>query len=338
MTRDLVERTMGPTKKAMADADLTGNDINKIILVGGSSRIPAVQQAIRSILNKEPSKGVNPDECVSVGAAIQGGVLVGEVKDVLLLDVTPLSLGIETLGGVCTKIIERNTTIPTSKSQIFSTAADNQPSVDIHVLQGEREMAADNKTLGRFELSDIPPAPRGVPRIEVKFDIDANGIVHVSAKDLGTGKEQKITIQSDSGMSKEDIDRMVKEAKAHEAEDKKRKEAIDTKNQGEALSYQAEKTIKDLGDKADKAKVAEVEKANAALKEALKGTDTEAIKKATEALQKPLYELSAAAYQAAGAQGAQAGPQPGAGNAQQEEKKNDDDVVDADFTDVNDKK
>ena len=339
MTRDLVERTIGPTKKAMADADLTGNDINKIILVGGSSRIPAVQQAIRSILNKEPSKGVNPDECVSVGAAIQGGVLVGEVKDVLLLDVTPLSLGIETLGGVCTKIIERNTTIPTSKSQIFSTAADNQPSVDIHVLQGEREMAADNKTLGRFELSDIPPAPRGVPRIEVKFDIDANGIVHVSAKDLGTGKEQKITIQSDSGMSKEDIDRMVKEAKAHEAEDKKRKEAIDTKNQGEALSYQAEKTIKDLGDKADKAKVAEVEKANAALKEALKGTDTEAIKKATEALQKPLYELSAAAYQAAGAQaGAQAGPQPGAGNAQQEEKKNDDDVVDADFTDVNDKK
>lgn len=342
MTRDLVERTMGPTKKAMADADLTGSDINKIILVGGSSRIPAVQQAIRSILNKEPSKGVNPDECVSVGAAIQGGVLVGEVKDVLLLDVTPLSLGIETLGGVCTKIIERNTTIPTSKSQIFSTAADNQPSVDIHVLQGEREMAADNKTLGRFELSDIPPAPRGVPRIEVKFDIDANGIVHVSAKDLGTGKEQKITIQSDSGMSKEDIDRMVKEAKAHEAEDKKRKEAIDTKNQGEALSYQAEKTIKDLGDKADKAKVAEVEKANAALKEALKGTDTEAIKRATEALQKPLYELSAAAYQAAGAQagaqGAQAGPQPGAGNAQQEEKKNDDDVVDADFTDVNDKK
>ena len=342
MTRDLVERTMGPTKKAMADADLTGSDINKIILVGGSSRIPAVQQAIRSILNKEPSKGVNPDECVSVGAAIQGGVLVGEVKDVLLLDVTPLSLGIETLGGVCTKIIERNTTIPTSKSQIFSTAADNQPSVDIHVLQGEREMAADNKTLGRFELSDIPPAPRGVPRIEVKFDIDANGIVHVSAKDLGTGKEQNITIQSDSGMSKEDIDRMVKEAKAHEAEDKKRKEAIDTKNQGEALSYQAEKTIKDLGDKADKAKVAEVEKANAALKEALKGTDTEAIKKATEALQKPLYELSAAAYQAAGAQagaqGAQAGPQPGAGNAQQEEKKNDDDVVDADFTDVNDKK
>ena len=345
MTHDLVQRTMEPTRKAMADADLTGNDINKIILVGGSSRIPAVQDAIRTILDKEPSKGVNPDECVSVGAAIQGGVLVGEVKDVLLLDVTPLSLGIETLGGVCTKIIERNTTIPTSKSQIFSTAADNQPSVDIHVLQGEREMAADNKTLGRFELSDIPPAPRGVPRIEVKFDIDANGIVHVSAKDLGTGKEQKITIQSDSGMSKEDIDRMVKEAKAHEAEDKKRKDEIDTKNNGEALAYQAEKTIKDLGDKADKAKVAEVEKANAALKEALKGTDTEAIKKATEALQKPLYELSAAAYQAAGAQGApgagagaQAGPQPGAQGGASSAKKDDDDVVDAEYTDVNDKK
>ena len=345
MTHDLVQRTMEPTRKAMADADLTGNDINKIILVGGSSRIPAVQDAIRTILDKEPSKGVNPDECVSVGAAIQGGVLVGEVKDVLLLDVTPLSLGIETLGGVCTKIIERNTTIPTSKSQIFSTAADNQPSVDIHVLQGEREMAADNKTLGRFELSDIPPAPRGVPRIEVKFDIDANGIVHVSAKDLGTGKEQKITIQSDSGMSKEDIDRMVKEAKAHEAEDKKRKDEIDTKNNGEALAYQAEKTIKDLGDKADKAKVDAVQKAIDHLKETLKGGDTEAIKKATEELQKPLYELSAAAYQAAGAQGApgagagaQAGPQPGAQGGASSAKKDDDDVVDAEYTDVNDKK
>ena len=344
MTHDLVQRTMEPTRKAMADADLTGNDINKIILVGGSSRIPAVQDAIRTILDKEPSKGVNPDECVSVGAAIQGGVLVGEVKDVLLLDVTPLSLGIETLGGVCTKIIERNTTIPTSKSQVFSTAADNQPSVDIHVLQGEREMAAANKTLGRFELSDIPPAPRGVPRIEVKFDIDANGIVHVSAKDLGTGKEQKITIQSDSGMSKEDIDRMVKEAKAHEAEDKKRKDEIDTKNNGEALAYQAEKTIKDLGDKADKAKVDAVQKAIDHLKETLKGGDTEAIKKATEELQKPLYELSAAAYQAAGAQGApgagQAGPQPGAQQSAgaSSAKKDDDDVVDAEYTDVNDKK
>jgi molecular chaperone DnaK len=340
LTATLVERTMEPTRKAMADAELSGSDIDKIILVGGSSRIPAVQEAIKKFFGKEPHRGVNPDECVSVGAAIQGGVLVGEVKDVLLLDVTPLSLGIETLGGVCTKIIERNTTIPTSKSQVFSTAADNQPSVDIHVLQGEREMASGNKTLGRFELSDIPPAPRGVPRIEVKFDIDANGIVHVSAKDLGTGKEQKITIQSDSGMSKDDIDRMVKEAEAHAAEDKAQKESIEVRNNADSLVYQSEKTIKDLGDKADKAQVEKVQAAAEKVKEALKGTDNEAIKKATEELQKPLYEMSAAAYQsaqqAAGAQGA-----PGAGaqeQAQGGEKKDDDNVVDAEYTEVKDDK
>ena len=338
LTADLVERTMGPTRKAMEDANLSGSDIHKIILVGGSTRIPAVQEAIRKYLGKEPSKGINPDECVSVGAAIQGGVLAGDVKGVLLLDVTPLSLGIETLGGVCTRLIERNTTIPTKKSQVFSTAADNQPSVEINVLQGEREFARDNKSLGRFILSDIPPAPRGIPQIEVTFDIDANGIVNVSAKDLGTGKEQKITIQSDSGMSKEDIDRMVKEAEAHAAEDKKQKEAIDVKNSGDSLVYQAEKAIKDFGDKVDKAKVDEVQKACDHLKEVLKGNDTEAIKKATEELQKPLYELSTEAYKAAGAQ-QQAGPQPGAeqaGSSQSAGAAGDDNVVDAEYTEVKD--
>lgn len=334
LTADLVERTMGPTRKAMADADLQPSDIQKIILVGGSSRIPAVQNAIKTYLGKEPNKGVNPDECVSVGAAIQGGVLAGDVKDVLLLDVTPLSLGIETLGGVCTKIIERNTTIPTSKSQIFSTAADNQPSVDIHVLQGEREMAAGNKTLGRFELSDIPPAPRGVPRIEVKFDIDANGIVHVSAKDLGTGKEQKITIQSDSNMSKEDIDRMVREAEAHAAEDKKQKEKIEIRNNADALVYQAEKALTDIGDKADKAQTDKIRASIDNLKEKLKGTDDEAIKQATEDLQKLIYELSAAAYQAAQAAG---GAQPGQ-ETPQDQKPADDNVVDAEYKVMDDDK
>ncbi|WP_295918266.1 molecular chaperone DnaK [uncultured Anaerovibrio sp.] len=337
LTADLVERTMVPTRKAMEDAGLTGNDIDKILLVGGSSRIPAVQEAIRKYLGKEPHRGINPDECVSVGAAIQGGVLSGDYdeKGVVLLDVTPLSLGIETLGGVCTKIIERNTTIPTSKSQVFSTAADNQPAVEIHVLQGEREMAAGNKTLGRFNLTDIPPAPRGVPQIEVTFDIDSNGIVHVSAKDLGTGKSQNITIQSDSGMSKEDIDRMVKEAEAHAAEDKKQKENIEIRNNADSMVYQAEKVIKEMGDKADAAQIEKVKAGVEKVKEALKGTDNEAIKKATEELQQPLYEISAAAYQAAQqAQQAQGG-QSSAG-AQQAPK--DDNVVDADFTEVKEDK
>ncbi|SEJ90750.1 molecular chaperone DnaK [Propionispira arboris] len=336
LTASLVESTMEPTRKALQDSGLSASDIDKIILVGGSSRIPAVQEAIKKNLAKEPHRGVNPDECVAIGAAIQAGVLVGEVKDVLLLDVTPLSLGIETLGGVCTKIIERNTTIPTSKSQVFSTAADSQPSVDIHVLQGEREMAAGNKTLGRFELSDIPPAPRGVPRIEVSFDIDANGIVHVSAKDLGTGKEQKITITSDNGMSKEDIDRMVKEAEAHASEDKQHKDEVETRNNADSLVYQAEKTIKDLGDKADKTQVEKIQAAAEVVKEALKGTDLEAIKKATEELQKPLYEMSAAAYQAAEQAGAAQGQ--GAPEAGQAAGKKDDDVVDAEYKVVDDEK
>ena len=329
LTADLVEATMGPTRQALADSGLSQQDIDKVILVGGSTRIPAVQEALKKYLGQEPHRGVNPDECVAVGAAIQAGVLVGDVKDVLLLDVTPLSLGIETMGRVCTKIIERNTTIPTEKSQIFSTAADNQPSVDIHVLQGEREMADGNKTLGRFELSGIPPAPRGVPRIEVTFKIDANGIVHVSAKDLGTGKEQKITITSSGGMSNEEIDRMVKEAETHAAEDKKRKEEVEVRNNADSLVYQAEKAIKEVGEKADKALVEKVQKAADQLKESLKGTDIEKIKADTEELTKPLYEMSAAAYQEA--EGAQGAPQ------EQTEAK-DDNVVDAEYKVVDDEK
>lgn len=337
MTSDLVDRTIQCVHTALSDAKMTVNDIDKILLVGGSSRIPAVQEAIKRVLGKEPAHGVNPDECVAVGAAIQAGVLAGDVKDVLLLDVTPLSLGIETMGGVFTRIIDRNTTIPTSKKQIFSTATDNQPSVDIHVLQGEREMAADNKTLGRFELSGIPAAPRGVPQIEVAFDIDANGIVNVSAKDLGTGKEQKITITSSGSLSKEEVDKMVKEAQANEAADKKRRESVDAKNQTDTLIYQAEKTVKDMEGKGHDDKIKKVQEAINTLKETMKGDDVDKIKADTEALQKPLYELSAELYkqnQQNGQNGGTAGADAGAGaGASSDNKKNDDDVVDAEVVD-----
>ncbi len=297
LTAEFVEKTMGPTKQAMQDAGLTPDKIDKILLVGGSTRIPAVQDAVKKYLSKEPFKGINPDECVAVGAAIQAGVLTGEVKGLLLLDVTPLSLGIETYGGVFTKLIERNTTIPTKKSQIFSTAADGQTSVEVHVLQGEREMAAYNKTLGRFQLSGIPPAPRGVPQVEVTFDIDANGIAHVSAKDLGTGNEQKITITASTNLNDDEIDKAIKDAEKFAAEDKKKKEEVETRNNADSMVYQSEKTLKDLGDKLseeDKAKVeAEINK----VKEALKGTDNETIKQATETLTQSFYDVSAKIYQ-----------------------------------------
>lgn len=340
ITEDLVRMTEEPIDIALKDANLSINDIDKVLLVGGSSRIPAVQALIKNKFGKEASKGVNPDESVAVGAAVQAGVLKGEVKDVLLLDVTPLSLGIETLGGVFTTMIKRNTTIPTSKSQVFSTAADNQSAVDIHVLQGERAMAADNKTLGRFQLTDIPLAPRGVPQIQVTFDIDANGIVHVSAKDLGTGKEQKIEIKSSSGLSDEEIEKMQNDAKAHEAEDKKRKETITVKNNAESLIYQAQKTIKELGDKADAQKVKEINDAISKLQESLKGDDVEKIKVDADALTKPLHEMSQKMYeQAQKAQQAQQANQQASSAGQQQQKSGDkDNVVDADYKVVDDDK
>ena len=311
LTSDLIEATAGPTKQALADAGLDNGQVDRVILVGGSTRIPAISEMVKKITGKEPFKGVNPDEVVAVGAAIQGGVLAGEVKDIVLLDVTPLSLGIETLGGVFTRIIERNTTIPTQKKQIFSTAADNQTAVDIHVLQGEREFAADNVTLGRFRLEGIPPAPRGIPQIEVAFDIDANGIVHVSAKDLGTGKEQKITITTSSGLSEEQIERMMKEAEAHAEEDKKRKEQVELRNEADSLVYTVDKTLKDIGDKAAADHVEKVKKAKEELTSALAGEDYELIRSKKEELEKVLHDLSATIYQQTAQQaGAGAGPNP----------------------------
>lgn len=330
LTADLVEKTMSPSRQAMSDAGISAGDIDKVILVGGSTRMPSIQEAIKKMTNKEPYKGINPDESVAIGAAIQGGVLVGEVKDVVLLDVTPLSLGIETLGGVMTKIVERNTTIPVSRSQVFTTAADNQTSTDIHVLQGEREMAANNKTLGRFSLMDIPPAPRGIPQIEVTFDIDANGIVNVSAKDKGTGKSQRITIQSNSGLSDEDIDRMVKDAEENAEADKKMKEAVDTRNNADSLLFQTDKALKDAGETVEAADKEAIENAQKDLRTALEGDDTEDIKAKTEALTQALYKMTEKMYAAAQAQAnAQAEAQGENAGATGE-----DGTFDADYTEV----
>ncbi|WP_409289367.1 molecular chaperone DnaK [Peribacillus sp. SCS-37] len=333
ISSSLVERTMGPTRQAMKDAGLTPAEIDKVILVGGSTRIPAVQEAIRKAVGKEPSKGVNPDEVVAMGAAIQGGVLTGDVKDVVLLDVTPLSLGIETMGGVFTKLIDRNTTIPTSKSQVFSTAADSQTAVDIHVLQGERPMAADNKTLGRFQLSDIPPAPRGVPQIEVSFDIDKNGIVSVRAKDLGTNKEQTITIKSSSGLSEDEIQRMVREAEENADADKQRKEEVELRNEADQLVFQTEKTMKDLEGKVDEAETAKAEEAKEALKAAIEKNDLNEIREKKDALQEIVQNLTVKLYEeAAKAQQAEGQAGPGAGS------NDDDNIVDAEYTEVKDDK